>query len=588
MIALRAPRKSEPCAGTNTIAALLAGARDPGLERHLDACDTCRRLVADLGRGLSRIGATPTRALPVVGERLGRYEIARVIGAGGMGVVYEARDALLERTVALKLMRPDLIDAAALPEAKAMARIQHPNVAVVHDAGVIAGQPFVCMEYIAGSTLRAWLREPRALRDVLATFLAAGRGLAYVHDAGMVHLDFKPDNVLIGRGRVVVSDFGLARAAGHRGVVIGTPAYMAPEQRRGARTDARADQYAFCLALREAVGARTPTWLRRVLARGLADRPADRFTGMGELLAAIEAGMRRRRWPAVVIVAAATACIAALELPSQVVDRPVVQRVVEHVPGAIVYEVEPAAGVVDDPPVAIAPAVVGVAPARAAHTDVTADIRANAPGDLAEWPTPAPTLVRAPKLETVSAVSTAGAASSSIAGDCDDSPRTCTADPPACPPTTILAVQNGCWTCADDRTCAPLGIPHSCDDASHLTCASARPECPGHEVASVHAGCWLCTDPFTCGNHGGATPPPHGSGSGSGGGSGSGSGSGGSGQSWGWGSGSGDGSGSGASGSGSGGGGSGGGGSGAGSSAWCGNGFCEIGEDHASCPSDCT
>src|SRR5262249_50220159 len=207
-----------------------------------------------------------------------RYEIARVIGAGGMGVVYEAYDAVLERTVALKLMRPDLIDGAALPEAMAMARIQHANVAVVHDAGVLGGQPFVCMESVAGATLRAWLREPRALRDVLATFVAAGRGLAYVHDAGMVHLDFKPDNVLIGRGRVVVSDFGLARATGHRGVVIGTPAYMAPEQRSGDRPDARADQYAFCVALREALGALVPAWLRRGLARRPAHPPPPPLT----------------------------------------------------------------------------------------------------------------------------------------------------------------------------------------------------------------------------------------------------------------------------------------------------------------------
>jgi serine/threonine-protein kinase len=600
MIALRAPRNSEvdgrlcareaarvPCAGANTIAALLAGANDPDLEAHLDACDDCRRLVADLGRGLSRIGAAPARGLPVVGERLGRFEIVRVIGAGGMGVVYEARDAVLDRTVALKLMRPDLVDAhALLAEAQAMAKLQHGNVAIVHEAGELDGHSFVCMEYVAGPTLRGWLRERRTLDEILDAFVAAGRGLAYVHAAGMVHFDFKPDNVLIGRGgRVVVSDFGLARAAGHRGLVIGTPAYMAPEQRRGERSDARADQYAFCIALREAVGTRAPRWLARVIARGLAERARDRHASMDALLAAIvSARQRRRHWRRAAVLAV-TAVAALVALPgssgktttvTHVIDRPVIERVVEPAapaapgattassasePGGITTSESRAVG---RSPGAAAPIVPGAA-SRSARSGAallalasTLPVAANAPGSS---PAPSATMLGA----------------TAAPGDCDDgTPRTCPAMPLACPQGSVLAVQNGCWTCADDHTCAPLGLPRACADGSRLACSLPRPDCGGHEVAIVRGGCWQCSDPFSCGGRAGAPPPPqappqpkptpHGPTCGNGmceigedhvscpvdccelSGAGSGSG---------------------------------------GCVATCGNGMCEIGEDHTSCPSDC-
>src|SRR5262245_20140229 len=300
------------CAGTNTIAALLAGAIDADaarrLEAHLDACAACRRLVADLGRGLSVIGAAPgapsCERLPAIGERVGRYEIRSVLGVGGMGVVYEAHDETLGRRVAVKLVRPDLVDVAGadlLVEAQAMARLAHPNIAVVHDVGWSGGRLYVCMEYADGATVRAWTdARARPWREVLRVFRAAGAGLAYVHRAGLVHLDFKPDNVILASGgRVLVTDFGLARvvSGGERGarVVVGTPAYMAPEQRRGDATDERADQYAFCVALREALGGRAPAWVARAIARGLAEAPADRFASMDALLAALDPAAHRAR-----------------------------------------------------------------------------------------------------------------------------------------------------------------------------------------------------------------------------------------------------------------------------------------------------
>src|SRR5436190_9900640 len=145
-----------------------------------------------------------------------------------------------------------------------MAKLAHPNVVTVFEVGDLAGRPFVVMEYITGTTLRAWLTTPRSVREILAMLIAAGEGLAAAHDAGLVHRDFKPDNVLVGDdGRPRVGDFGLAYAAADAsgelplglgsgevtgtGSVLGTPAYMSPEQRAGRPLDARADQYAFCV-----------------------------------------------------------------------------------------------------------------------------------------------------------------------------------------------------------------------------------------------------------------------------------------------------------------------------------------------------
>jgi tetratricopeptide (TPR) repeat protein/predicted Ser/Thr protein kinase len=285
---------------------------------------------------------------PILGERpflvlergatVGRYVVIDQVGQGGMGVVYAGYDPELDRKVALKLLRPDRASGEAarmrlLREAQAIARLSHPNVVAVHDAGTIGDQVFVAMEFVEGTTLREWLREKsRTWREVADRFVLAGRGLAAAHAAGLVHRDFKPDNVLLGRdGQVRVADFGIARAAGEEmeaappsgsgsiltspltewGVAMGTPAYMAPEQRRDGSADARSDQFSFCVALwealykerpsaapREPAGTEVPGRLREVLLRGLAADPEARYPSMDELLRDLvrDPGGVRRRW----------------------------------------------------------------------------------------------------------------------------------------------------------------------------------------------------------------------------------------------------------------------------------------------------
>ncbi|PCC74076.1 Serine/threonine protein kinase [Nannocystis exedens] len=281
--------------------------------------------------------------------RLGRYHVLGQLGAGGMGVVYTAYDPDLDRKVALKLLRAEGHAASPgrlLREAHALARLSHPNVVQIHDTGAIDGRIFIAMELVRGVDLRTWLAQPRSPAEVLRVFLDAGRGLAAAHEAGFVHRDFKPDNVLVGAdGRARVADFGLVRqhdepegpAASEpdrgtlsrsltmTGALLGTPAYMSPEQHRGGTADARSDQFSFCVALWEALhgqrpfagdspaaitaamqagqlrparGAGVPGELTRILARGLAHDPERRYPNMQALLAAlaVDRGQRRRRW----------------------------------------------------------------------------------------------------------------------------------------------------------------------------------------------------------------------------------------------------------------------------------------------------
>jgi eukaryotic-like serine/threonine-protein kinase len=288
------------------------------------------------------------------GTLLDRYVVLGRLGAGGMGVVYAAHDPELDRKIAVKLLgertRPGSRDRLQR-EAQAMARLSHPAVVPVFDVGTHGDQLFVAMELVDGQTLTAHLRERRpGWRAALALYLQAGRGLAAAHEAGIVHRDFKPDNVLVGRdGRARVTDFGLARFAAsdevdepvpavispalpmltRSGAILGTPAYMAPEQHLGRAADERADQFSFCVALYDALYGRrpfkseddegmpsvivlagevtggrvrppprrnpVPGWLGRIVLRGLALDPADRWPSMAALLDAIDAGGRRRR-----------------------------------------------------------------------------------------------------------------------------------------------------------------------------------------------------------------------------------------------------------------------------------------------------
>ena len=294
--------------------------------------------------------------------RVGRFEVLEEIGAGGMGVVYRARDPKLGRDVAIKVMNTLQVSTRGrgrlIREAQTLARLNHPHVVTVYEVGEFEAQVFVAMEFVAGVNLRDWLREAtRSQAEVLALFLDAGRGLAAAHEAGIVHRDFKPANLLLGTdGRVRVADFGLARDDGSRestgdsaepptssdpltrtGALVGTPAYMAPEQWAHKKTTAASDQFSYCVSLWEALSGtppfdhsvvraaekdgdlgapngleRIPTRLRKPLLRGLHSDPAARWPGLADLVAALQPrGAVPWRGFAVVAVAAGLAGAAA-------------------------------------------------------------------------------------------------------------------------------------------------------------------------------------------------------------------------------------------------------------------------------------
>jgi serine/threonine protein kinase len=350
------------------------------------------------------------------GARIGRYLVRELLGRGGMGAVYAAHDPELDRAVAIKVIAAEAKGTAStrthararlLREAQAMAKLAHPNVITVHDVGTFGEQVFVAMELVEGVTLRQWLKEAsRSIDAIVETFRSAGEGLVAAHAAGIVHRDFKPDNVLVGLdGRVRVLDFGLARASdgGPRaeasptslplprvsaafaqettleappsgaggpasdalaatveaspnpstpavfsasltqtGTFLGTPLYMAPELYLGGSADARSDQYAFCVALHEALygeppfGAKTmkelferategkivdppqdprvATHLRGVVVRGLSPRPEDRFPSVRALLDELvrPAEAPRRLWPIAAMALAGAALLGTL------------------------------------------------------------------------------------------------------------------------------------------------------------------------------------------------------------------------------------------------------------------------------------
>jgi tetratricopeptide (TPR) repeat protein/predicted Ser/Thr protein kinase len=300
------------------------------------------------------------------GACVGRYRIEARVGSGGMGVVYAGHDPELDRRVAIKMLRPrgaegvgDAGRTRLLREAQAMAKLAHPNVVAVYDVGLHAERVYLAMEYVDGRTVAQWVADARrSIGEVVEVFVAAGRGLAAAHAAGFVHRDFKPDNVLVDRGgRVLVMDFGLARATGtnnsttyeagdisrlsddilsspltHDGTVVGTPAYMSPEQHMGRAPDAASDQYAYCVSLFEAIAGQRPFHgdnlrdlalaktsrafvdsdampeaLRRVLLRGLDPSARARWPSMEALLEALRVAVRPRRRPSGVVLGAAAA-----------------------------------------------------------------------------------------------------------------------------------------------------------------------------------------------------------------------------------------------------------------------------------------
>jgi tetratricopeptide (TPR) repeat protein len=340
---------------------------------------------ADVGNAATFASVTGTPQTLHRGATLGRYVVLDKLGGGGMGVVYAAYDPELDRKIAIKLLRASAAGRSLdgrtrlLREAQALARLSHPNVIAVHDVGEIDDQVFVAMEHVEGETLHAWRqREQRtwpAIRDV---YLQAGRGLAAAHAVGIVHRDFKPDNVLIGAdGRVRVLDFGLARAQEtlrrpdpamkvehaetlaavtpglstpltSAGEFLGTPAYSSPEQLQGELAGAKSDQFSFCVALYEAAygerpyrgntfgqlvasvlaaeisppppGSRVPARTRAILLRGLRGDPEQRYASMNDLLADLAydpARARRQRAVAVGALAVAGAVVYAAAVHSR-------------------------------------------------------------------------------------------------------------------------------------------------------------------------------------------------------------------------------------------------------------------------------
>ena len=285
---------------------------------------------------------------------IGRYFVLGRLGKGGMGVVYAAYDPELDRKVAIKLIcgeaDPDRVRRShemLRREAQALAKLAHPNIVAIHDVDTHAGQVFVAMEFVVGRTMRSWWEERSpGSQEVLAAMVQAGRGIVAAHAVGLVHRDIKPDNLLIGDdGRVRVADFGIARhdpsavetapsastgarelgTIGSRGTIIGTPAYMPPEQHEGGEVGPHSDQFSFCVTLWEGLYGRRPfvgelwalpdiiragvpvrpegapempAWLDRALRRGLSPRAEDRWPSMQALLEvlAVDFEARRVRW----------------------------------------------------------------------------------------------------------------------------------------------------------------------------------------------------------------------------------------------------------------------------------------------------
>ena len=346
-------------------------------ERRSDADDLRVHAVPEEGPATVRmepgdVASTPP-SMPSMhnrqrGESIGRYVLISPLGVGGMGEVYTAYDPSLDRRIALKVIKPvgndgELVGARALlvAEAHALAKLSHPNVVAVYDVGTDADDVYVAMEYIEGTTLTKWLDEKRPRPEIVDTFVAAGRGLAAAHTAGLVHRDFKPDNVLIGTdGRVRVIDFGIAlatrgpraSAASLERSIVGTPSFMAPEQFEAGNVGPHSDQFSFGVALyqalwrmwpfpgdndfmvREAVlegklveppESGVPAPVRDAVLRALSRDPENRFASMTDLLVALQPAPPRRVAPYIVggfvMIAVVAAGVVALAVNSRSNDQ---------------------------------------------------------------------------------------------------------------------------------------------------------------------------------------------------------------------------------------------------------------------------
>jgi predicted Ser/Thr protein kinase len=330
------------------------GAGPPELDRELLRSTVARSLFPDLATS----------------PKIGRFTVLERLGAGGMGVVYAAYDPHLDRRIAVKVLHSSpkkSTRSRLLREARALAKLSHPNVVSIFETGTVGAQVYVAMEFIDGPTLGEWMREAeRPYKEVIEKFAQAGAGLSAAHRAGIVHRDFKPDNAMIGGdGRVRVLDFGLARTIADApptlderepgdeaelglaqvhtktGALMGTPAYMAPEQIRGRGADVRSDVFSFCVSLYEALfGTRpftgqslkdllaaiesgdllrvdtpgVPSRLRDVLEQGLRADPQARPASIEEVVSNLQRAARGRRWKSPVVLATGVAAGTALAL----------------------------------------------------------------------------------------------------------------------------------------------------------------------------------------------------------------------------------------------------------------------------------
>ena len=366
---------------------VITDAEREDIETHLADCSDCRTLLVAIADDSDSERTPPERSVAInrtssgtakkwtsaaaflgAGAEIGRFVIHEQLGRGGMGVVYRAHDPELDRDVAIKLLRFDYhgdrateAEARLLREARAMARLSHPNVVTVYDVGSEGGYVFVAMELLRGPTLGAWLAaKPRTFDEISSAFVGAGRGLAAAHRAGLVHRDFKPSNVIVDdSGKAVVVDFGLvggkdfaeqsapaitdlksltesspSGSLTRTGALLGTPAYMAPEQHLNKPLGPRTDQWAYAVCLYQALskehpfGAKTfealrenvlegcpeplskrvPSRLRRAAMRGLSRRHDERFASMTEMVRFIE-GNQRTHWTLLIALIAIAAAV---------------------------------------------------------------------------------------------------------------------------------------------------------------------------------------------------------------------------------------------------------------------------------------
>ncbi len=370
--------RSDPCPDDEALFSLAIGelpsSEREQMQEHVRECEACRD---GLGEALLFLAPATDTSEQQAGEaklpRLERYELQEVIGSGGAGVVYLAFDPTMRRQVAIKLLRPTnaaapLIRRRLLREAHAMAKLSHPHVVTAYDVGESDAGVFIVLEYHSGGSLDSWLKSEHSAREHLKLLVQAGRGLGAAHEQGIVHRDFKPQNVLIGRhGSAYVTDFGLAtfesqasenrfglegtvgEATMTRGV-MGTPSYMAPEVIAGKAADQLADQFSYCVTAYlvlngrhpfgvnsktlvsdmlnrlqsepcEPSNADVPPHIANALARGLSPDPSKRFASMSDLLAALEQSKpsarpqrSRRKAIALALIAMSLGAVAAAAL----------------------------------------------------------------------------------------------------------------------------------------------------------------------------------------------------------------------------------------------------------------------------------